>query len=264
MVGFFRYWWLCSCQAWEDTMTALGWTRRHPAVYVLAVGLFVATVAVLSQLEGNPAAFGEIIKTVSRALTLVIFLPIVFFVALVIVAPYRLHQRQSTQLVASEGHRADLEKRLAPKLEFLFWRGCCGVNRLTNYFYVGVRNPTAITIKNVLVYISVRHVGVRHLLLPWVGSAFGDPIDIDPSPEDGDRHFSLGYVLNSRGGNPKLRMTYADPQADLFEAGQFEIFLSVTGADITPTVVSAIIVLSKEGEISLHPLPGSGWALERA
>lgn len=212
MGGFSHYWRCCCSQAWQDTMTALGWTKRHPVVWVVAAGVFVFTVISLGLLEGNPVAFSAIAKAVSRGVALALVIPVIFAVALVAVAPYRLHQKQDALLAASKellaasiDERTRLENRLAPKLEFCFWPGCCGLSLLSGYYYIGVRNPTAVTIANALVTISVPHKGVRHLLLNWVGAQkMGEPIDIDPSPADGDRHFAFGHVVNPSSGSPTL------------------------------------------------------------
>ena len=152
-----------------------------------------------------------------------------------------------------------LANRLEPKLEFCFWPGCCGLSPLTGYYYIGVRNPTAVTIRHTLVTISVPHKGVRHAVLQWVG-AEGKRIDIDPLPSDADEHFVFGHVVNVKSGNPKLFVDFGNPGVS-FDVGAFEISLSVTGLNITPTVVNAIIELFSDGRVEVIPLPGPGWAL---
>src|SRR5207247_2386935 len=97
-------------------------------------------------------------------------------------------------------------------------------------------------------------------LLTWMGHETGEAIDIDPSPSDGDRHFVLAIGSQSEG---KVRIAAGPPFVYLPVGGDYRMSFSVTGTNIKPTEVSAVVSISKDFAMTLRPEPNGrteGWA----
>jgi len=71
-MGWVGYWKLWGRQAWDDTMSAFGWTRRHP---IIVIFVFVLMVFVLSRIDDNARALGEVSKAIARTTAVLLVFP---------------------------------------------------------------------------------------------------------------------------------------------------------------------------------------------
>ena len=164
-----------------------------------------------------------------------------------------------------EQERSDLEERLRPKLRFYFTPYCC-LRRRASSIFIGVHNPSALTIGNILVRIDVPRVGTRGYVLPWSDYGFGVSIAIDPCTPTFHRHFEVADITQIQ-GERKLRMAHRDFDRLYLDVGEYEIILYATGTNVTPVMVRAMLGLSQDGAITLKPLPDfgtEGWAQKEA
>ncbi len=162
------------------------------------------------------------------------------------------------------GDLSDLRKQIRPQLIFHFRSECCGYGHghHPDYIYVGVSNPGTVTIHNALVRVSLPGVCAHTSLLQWSTYDLAESIQIDPSPSGLHHHAGLAELGHFTSGC-KLRMATTDYDHQILDPGQYEVFVSVSGENVTPTVAKALLSLSQDGVIDLQPLPApgtGGWA----
>lgn len=154
-----------------------------------------------------------------------------------------------------ETDRATLRRRLRPVLRFYFSSDCCTWGNIC----VGVSNPSVQTIHDVEVRISIPSVGTRGYPLAWEGDEASYAISINPCSPGDHHHVTLVELLsNAVGHKHAMRLQHADYERRVMGIGQYEIFLTASGADVVATVARARLTLSESGVISVDPLPGPG------
>jgi hypothetical protein len=112
------------------------------------------------------------------------------------VASFLVWRRERQRAVDLAGQVRDLTARLAPKL-VLVREACCQNNPTLGR--VGVANPTATTVGDALVYLTVPALQIHDLLVKWAGREAGKTLDVHP----GNHHYHTDYFL-VLGDNPGL------------------------------------------------------------